>query len=50
MLRDNPLSDRSGLAARLPVQPHDDAGLRRAQTLMGIGGILAALGASSCCN
>ena len=43
------MSDLSGLAARSSVQPQDDAGMRRGQTLMAAGSIVGGLAASSCC-
>ena len=43
------MSDLSRAAARLPVQPQADVGIRRGQKLVAAGGILGALAASSCC-
>ena len=43
------MSDLSRAAARAPVQPQDDMGIRRGQKLVAAGGILGALAASSCC-
>ena len=43
------MSDPSRVAARSPVQPQADVGIRRGQKLVAAGGILGALAASSCC-
>src|SRR5256885_3904101 len=46
---DNRMSDLSRTAMRSAVEPQDNAGLQRGQSLLMAGGLLGALAASSCC-
>src|SRR5712692_9885015 len=46
---DNRMRDLSRAAISSTVEPQDNAGLQRGQTLMAAGGLLGALAASSCC-